>query len=68
MAHLSKWLDEQGIGLSALTDEAAERFQRARRERYSHLTGSRALRPLLGYLRGLELVPEPLASQSSRGN
>ena len=26
MAHLSKWLDEQGIGLSALTDEAAEAF------------------------------------------
>jgi hypothetical protein len=64
MAHLSRWLDEQGMELVAFTDEAAERFQRARRERYSHLTGSRALRPLLGYLRGLGLVPEPLASES----
>jgi integrase/recombinase XerD len=64
MAHLSRWLDEQGMEPAALTDEAAERFQRARRERYSHLTGSRALRPLLGYLRGLGLVPVPLASQS----
>jgi integrase/recombinase XerD len=64
MAHLSRWLDEQGMEPAALTDEAAEHFQRARRERYSHLIGSRALRPLLGYLRGLGLVPEPLASQS----
>ena len=64
MAHLSGWLDEQGWELAALTDKAAERFQGARRERDSHLTGSRALRPLLGYLRGLGLVPEPLASQS----
>lgn len=64
MAHLSRWLDEQGMEPAAFTDEAAERFQRARRERYSHLTGSRALRPLLGYLRGLGLVPEPLASQA----
>ena len=64
MAHLSRWLDEQGIEPAAFTDEAAKRFQRARREHYSHLTGSRALRPLLGYLRGLGLVPEPLASGS----
>jgi integrase/recombinase XerD len=64
MAHLSRWLGEQGIAPAAFTDEAAERFQRARRERYSHLTGSRALRPLLGYLRGLRLAPEPLASES----
>jgi integrase/recombinase XerD len=61
MAHLSRWLDEQRIEPAAFTDEAAERFQRARRERYSHLTGSRALRPLLGYLRGVGFVPEPLA-------
>ena len=59
MAHLSRWLDEQGMEPAALTDAAAEHFQRARRERYSHLTGSRALRSLLGYLRCLGLVPEP---------
>ena len=64
MAHLSRWLDEQGMEPGAFTDEAAERFQRARRERYSHLTGSRALRPLVGYLRGLGTVPEPRSSQS----
>ena len=31
MAHLSRWLDEQGMEPAAFTDEAAERFQRARR-------------------------------------
>jgi integrase/recombinase XerD len=64
MAHLSRWLDEQGIEPAAFTAEAAQRFRRARRERYSHLTGSRALRALLGYLRGLGFVPEPVASES----
>jgi site-specific recombinase XerD len=59
MAHLSRWLDEQGVEPSAFAAEAAERFRRARRERYSHLTGARALEPLLGYLRGLGLVPQP---------
>ncbi len=64
MAHLSRWLDQQCMELAAFTDEAAERFQRARRERYSHLTGSRALRPRLSYLRELGLVPEALALES----
>ena len=63
MAHLSGWLDVQGMEPAALTDEVAERFQRARRERYSHLTGSRALRPVLGYRLGLDLVPERLSSE-----
>jgi integrase len=64
MAHLSRWLDEQGVAPAAFTGEAAERLQRARREHYSHLTGSRALRPLLGYLRELGVVPEPRAPGS----
>ena len=48
LAHLSRWLDEQGLEPSALTVEAAERFRRARRERYANFTGPRALDPLLG--------------------
>jgi integrase/recombinase XerD len=59
MAHLSRWLDEQGMAPAAFTAEAAERLQAARRKRYSHLTGARALEPLLGYLRDLGIVPEP---------
>jgi integrase/recombinase XerD len=60
MAHLSRWLGEQGLEPAAFDGEAAACFQRSRRERYSHLTGTRALRPLLGYLRGLGVVPEPV--------
>jgi integrase/recombinase XerD len=57
MAHLSRWLGEQGLEPAAFDGEAAERFQRFRRERYSHLTGARAVRPLLGYLRVWALCP-----------
>jgi integrase/recombinase XerD len=64
MAHLSRWLGEHGLEPCELTPEAAERFQRYRRERYSHLTGSRALRPLLDYLRGLGVVPAPVAVET----
>jgi integrase/recombinase XerD len=59
MAHLSRWLAEQRLEPAAFTAEAADRFRRARRERYAHLTGARALDSLLGYLRGLGVVPEP---------
>ena len=61
MAHLSRWLTEQDLEPSALTAEALERFRRARRERYAHLTGARALDPLVGYLRLLGVVPEPVS-------
>jgi site-specific recombinase XerD len=64
MAHVSRWLGEHGLEPCELTPEAAERLQRWRRERYSHLTGSRALRPLLDYLRELGVVPEPAAPES----
>ncbi|MDQ5833547.1 MAG: site-specific integrase, partial [Actinomycetota bacterium] len=56
---MSRWLDEQGLEPSALTVEAAERFRRARWERYANFTGPRALDPLLWYLRGVGVVPVP---------
>ena len=62
MAHLSRWLGAQGLEPGAFDAEALERFQHWRRERYSHLTGARALRALLGYLRGVGVVPEPTGS------
>jgi rhodanese-related sulfurtransferase len=64
MAHLSRWLTEHEMEPSALTAEAAERFRRAHRERYAHLTGARALNPLLGYLRVLGVVPEPVGADT----
>jgi integrase/recombinase XerD len=64
MAHLNRWLTEQDLESAAFDDKAAELFQRSRRERYSHLTGARALRPLLGYLRCLGVVPEPVIADT----
>jgi integrase/recombinase XerD len=64
MAHLSRWLGEHALEPCEFTAEAAERFQRWRRERYSHLTGSRALRPLLGYLLELGVVPGPVVVET----
>jgi hypothetical protein len=61
MGHLSAWLGEHDVELAALTDKVLERFQDSRRGRYANLTGSRALRPLLGYLRSAGLVPTPVA-------
>ena len=65
VAHLSRWLEERGLEPSALAAEAVEEFLRARRERYVDLIGARALGPLLGYLRGLGVVPELRPSADS---
>ena len=43
---------------SEFTVTVVAEFLRARRERYVDLSGSRALGPLLRYLRGLGVVPE----------
>ena len=65
VAHLSRWLEERGLEPSALAAEAVEEFLRARRERYVDLIGARALGPLLGYLRGVGVVPELRPSADS---
>lgn len=57
-AHLSRWLTEQGLGITALTPEVAEAFLAARRAAgYRAFRTAKALAPLLGYLRGLQLLP-----------
>jgi len=57
MAHLSRWLTAEGLAVEDLTVAVAERFLAARRQVYSNFGSSRALVPLLGYLRGLGVVP-----------
>lgn len=57
LAHLSRWLAERGGEAAALTPRAVEQFLRARRAGYVKLTSRRGLAPLLGYLRGIEVVP-----------
>jgi len=59
MAHLSRWLADQDGKPVALTPQAVERFLGARRAGYVKLTSRRGLVPLLGYLRGLGVVPGP---------
>ena len=55
--HLSRWLVMRGLAVSELSEEVAGQYVAARRRERSHLRSERALRPLLGYLRGLGIVP-----------
>jgi integrase/recombinase XerD len=55
--HLSRWLAMRGLALSELSEEVAGQYVAARRQVRSNLRSERALRPLLGYLRGLGVVP-----------
>ncbi len=65
MAHLSRWLGEQGVEPGGLTPGMAERFLEVRREGGGSLRSWRALDPLVGYLRGLGVVPKLAASADS---
>jgi len=57
LADFSCWLAGEGRDLAELSGDDVARFLRYRRERVVDLTGARALVPLLGYLRGLGVVP-----------
>lgn len=65
MAHLSRWLGERGVEPEGLTPVIADRFLEVRRERASCLRSWRALGPLVGYLRGLGVIPMLAASLGS---
>jgi integrase/recombinase XerD len=65
IAHLSRWLGDQGVELGGLTPAMAERFLEVRREGGGSLRSWRALDPLVGYLRGLGIVPKLAASADS---
>ena len=60
MAHLSRWLADEGLDVRRLNDTEVERYLRARRAAglVNHC-GSRAMRPMLAYLRGLGVAPTP---------
>ena len=60
MAHLSRWLADQGLDVHRLSDTEVERYLRARRGAGLVIhCGSRAMRPILAYLRDLGVVPTP---------
>jgi integrase/recombinase XerD len=61
MAHVSRWLEREGLTPAGLTGQQADRFLAARRTtgKPRHPAG---MRPLLDYLGGLEVIPpEPPA-------
>jgi len=58
MAHLSRWMQADGLATGALSDEELERFLAARRAAgYTNYLSPKALVPLVRYLRGLGVVP-----------
>jgi integrase/recombinase XerD len=62
VAQLSRWLDADGLEVAGLSELVAERFIAARRARVERLFRSRqALEPVMGYLRGLGVIPAPAA-------
>jgi site-specific recombinase XerD len=66
-AHLSRWLQAEGLGTQDLTGPVVEQFLTMRRRDYSNLYSMQALAPLLGYLRRTGLAPEPVLPEPSSG-
>lgn len=57
-AHLSRWLDEQGLSLDGLTHERGEAFLEARRRvGYTQFLTPRALAPIVRHLEQVGVVP-----------
>src|SRR6266704_6074392 len=64
--HLSNWLVSEGLDVGELRAKEVEQFQRSRHEAgYSFLRSIRAMQPILGYLRGLGIVPAALIPPAS---
>jgi integrase/recombinase XerD len=59
-AHLGRWLDSERLALADVSDEVIAAFLRHRRRRHTHHFTRRAIEPLLGYLRGVGVIPTPL--------
>jgi integrase/recombinase XerD len=57
-AHLSRWLDRVGVGPQDLTEVLLDGFLAERRRDYTSHYSRRALGPMLGYLRGIGVVPQ----------
>jgi integrase/recombinase XerD len=65
MAHLSRWMAVDDLEPGALRRVEVERFVQERRASHTHLASARTFDRLLGYLRGLGVVP-PARSREDR--
>jgi len=62
MAHLSRWLESEGLAVGGLSSAVVERFFAERRAAgYTHHVSPRALSPLLGRLRAVGAVGPPVS-------
>lgn len=57
-AHLSRWLDREGVEPRELTDRVLDRFLAERRRDYTSHYSRRALGPIIGHLRSIGAVPK----------
>jgi len=57
MAHLSRWLDERGLGVSCLTAETVEEFFVEFSALHRWCRSSRSLAPVFEHLRAIEALP-----------
>lgn len=64
---LSGWLEDRGVALAALDDDAVEAYVSQRRLRTRTLRSSRGLAPLLGFLRDERVVPPPSSRAAVEG-
>jgi integrase/recombinase XerD len=63
VVHLSRWLAAAGLDAMALTNATVDAFVAARRAAgYTAYLTPKALAPLLGYLRGLGVAPQPVVA------
>jgi site-specific recombinase XerD len=66
LAHLSRWLEGEGLELAGLSEQDLGRFADARREAgYVHLYSPRAVAPLLRHFRAVGVVAEPTLISSA---
>src|SRR5215467_4304502 len=68
VARLSRWLAQRGLALVDLTPSALRRFEKHRWERRGSARKRKSsLAPIVGYLRRVGLVPEPVRLSPTGG-
>ncbi len=66
VAHLSRWLDGEGLDVAALCGATVDAFLAARRAAgYTGFLTPKALRPLLGHLQRIGVAPLPVVSAAT---